>query len=107
MRHIWEIINLPNITRYNEDVRWTQYLKHIEKIMLRNSKVVGAVNDDMPLILQDALHIVETIYKNAQLVPEPSMNDMAEPQQDDSEDFSDLPNYDMQTGEGKDGDNHH
>ena len=103
LRHIWEIINLPNITRYNEDVRWTQYLKHIEKIMLRNSKVVGAVNDDMPLILQDALHIVETIYKNAQLVPEPSMNDMAEPQQDDSEDFSDLPNYDMQTGEGKEG----
>jgi hypothetical protein len=107
LRHIWEIINLPNITRYNNDIRWPEYLKHIDKIKQGSSfakKMLAVINDDMPLILQDALDIVETIYKNAQLVANPQMDDMSEPAQD-GEDFSDLPNYDMpQDGEGEDKD---
>ena len=100
LRKIWEIINLPNITRYNDDVRWNNYLTHLEKIARVGGKN-AIMNDDMPLILQDALHIIETIYKNAQLVADPQMNDMAE-QQQDGEDFSDLPNYDIpQDGEGE------
>lgn len=108
LRKIWEIINLPNITRYSDDVRWPEYLKHLDKLAHRASFAKGAtpvINDEMPLMLQDALRIIKTIYENAQLVPEPQMNQMSEDGAKDDEDFSDLPNYDMpQDGEDGEGD---
>jgi hypothetical protein len=104
LRKIWEIINLPNITRYNDDIRWPEYLRHLDKVQHRfaiSKQTLVAINDEMPLILQDALRIVQTIYENAQLLPDPKMNQMSE-QGEPDEDFSDLPNYDMpQPGEGE------
>jgi len=103
LRKIWEIVNLPHIDRYNKDTRWDAFVVKCAGVKNGTRNYAAAIDNDdtQPLILQDALKIVRTIYENAKLVPEPEMNQMSEDDQKDGEDFSDLPNYDMGDGEGE------
>ena len=78
LRKIWEIINLPHIERYNTDSRWDAFVVKCSGVVngTRNYGAATDNDDTQPLILQDALKIVRTIYENAKLVPEPKMNQM-------------------------------
>lgn len=106
LRKIWEIINLPNISRYNNDIRWDAFVHRLDRLAPSPLKALVnnvTISDEYPLIFQDALRIMEVIYANATLQKLDDMNQMSEDGQKDGEDFSDLPNYDMNDGEGKEG----
>ena len=85
LRKIWEIIDLPNIERYTDDPRWRRW-EHAEQ----------ELNDDAPLIIQDARKILELIYENA-VAGTPDENEMGEDESNSIED-PDLDNLDMDDG---------
>lgn len=117
LRKVWEIIDLPNIDRHDDDPKWEPW----EEGARQNPKLGEAYGLDspktgihyedsvLPMMLVDAKSVLRIIYDNAVVIdpnapPEDhggdsEMNDFgAEPQP--GEEFSDLENYDM-PGEGE------
>ncbi len=109
---IENIINLPNINRYNNDPLWTTYKsarkeKFSKKILPGGrerliSEGVGYPLDRLPLMIQDALRIMGVILSNvveADTKPEPAPTE-PQGQQADNYDIG----SDVAMGSGKDDD---
>ena len=117
LREIWNVVDLANISRYDNDNRWEPWAKMAPRATRMWAKPVPYPIVELPLIVQDALKITQIIYENAALAPS-TQQDMNESGTDShemdmsaGESYDNLENYDMpdndaeeKEGEGKEKD---
>lgn len=89
---IWRTVDLPNIRRYNDDPRWAGWQTKTRSVqrslepdianllLTVNGSVTGLHLPSMPLIVQDAVTILETVYENAELAQTDSNAPSQQPQ---------------------------
>ena len=108
LRKIWEIVDLPNIERYDgPDGQWAPWEwmveRHAETPNVQPKNGVCFSDDELPAIVVDARNILRIIYDNAVLVETKDGEDMNDFGTEDPDNL-DPPDEEDGSGKGEDGD---